>query len=122
MVEFCDAQNQFKVPFIMYADFESILEPIQGPNPDPKESYASDANKHSPSGWCVYGKFAYGEVKDPLKLYRGKDCLEKFCDYIRQEAYRLYHMFPEKHQLDKFNSFPAIAFELYSSMARALDL
>ena len=27
-VEFKDGQNQFKVPFIMYADFESILEPI----------------------------------------------------------------------------------------------
>ena len=26
------------------------------------------------------------------------------------------------HQLDKLNSFPAIAFELYSSMARALGL
>ena len=26
-VEFKDGQNQFKVPFIMYADFESILEP-----------------------------------------------------------------------------------------------
>ena len=48
------------------------------------------------SGWCVYSKFAYGEVKDPLKLYRGKDCLQKFCDYIRQEAHRLYHMFPQK--------------------------
>ena len=27
-VEFKDGQNQFKVPFIMYADFESILEPM----------------------------------------------------------------------------------------------
>ena len=27
---------------------------------------------------------------------RGKDCIEKFCNYIRQEAHRLYHMFPEK--------------------------
>ena len=26
-IEFKDGQNQFKVPFIMYADFESILEP-----------------------------------------------------------------------------------------------
>ena len=38
----------------------------------------------------------YGEVKDPLKLYRGRDCSEKFCDYIRQEANRPYNMFPEK--------------------------
>ena len=32
-VEFCNGQNQFKVPFIMYADFESILQPMgqQGP-------------------------------------------------------------------------------------------
>ena len=30
-VEFCDGQNQFKVPFMMCADFELILEPIQGP-------------------------------------------------------------------------------------------
>ena len=27
-IEFKDEQNQFKVPFIMYADFESILEPM----------------------------------------------------------------------------------------------
>ena len=44
----------------------------------------------------VYSKYAYGKVDDPLKLYRGKDCVEKFCDYIKQEAHRLYHMFPEK--------------------------
>ena len=95
-IEFCDRQNQFKVPFIMYTDFESILEPIQGPNPEPTGPYTSEVTKHSPSVWCVYSKFEYGEVKDPLRLYRGKDCLEKFCDYIRQEANRLYHMFPEK--------------------------
>ena len=29
-------------------------------------------------------------------LHRGKDCFEKFCDYIKQEARRLYHMFLEK--------------------------
>ena len=80
----------------MYADFELILEPIQGPNPDPNQPYSQNINQHISTGWCVYSKFAYGEVKDPLTLYRGKDCPEKFCDYIRQEAHRLYHMFPEK--------------------------
>ena len=79
----------------MYVDFESILEPIQGPNPAPMGPYTLEVAKHSPSGWCVHSKFAYREVKDQLKLYRGKDCLEKFCDNIRQEARRLYHMFPK---------------------------
>ena len=76
-IEFCDRQNQFKVPFIMYANFESILEPIESLNPEPNQPYSQNVNQHISSGWCVYSKFTYGEVKDPLKLYRGKDCLEK---------------------------------------------
>ena len=35
MVEFYDGQNQFKVPFMMYADFESIFMPTQGANANP---------------------------------------------------------------------------------------
>ena len=38
-VEFYDGQNQFKVPFMMYTDFEAILGPIQGPSQDREESY-----------------------------------------------------------------------------------
>ena len=34
IVQYSDGQFQFKVPFIMYADFESILEPIQGAGND----------------------------------------------------------------------------------------
>ena len=46
-VEFCNGQNQFKVPFIMYADFESILEPIESPDPDPDQPYTNKDNKHT---------------------------------------------------------------------------
>ena len=67
-IEFKDGQNQFKVPFIMYADFESILDPIESPNPDPNWPYSQNVNQHTPSGWCVYSKFAYSDVEDPLKL------------------------------------------------------
>ena len=95
-VEFYDGQNQFRVPFIMYADFESILKPIETNNLDPNHPYSQNVNQHIPSAYCVYRKFAYGEVKDPLTIYRHKDCIERFCDYIKREAHRLYNMFPEK--------------------------
>ena len=97
-VEFKDGQNQFKVPFIMYADFESILEPM-GPvelgSPNPNQPYTNEVNQRMKSGWCVYSKFAYGDIDNPLRLYRGKDCIETFCNYIKEEARRLYHMFPK---------------------------
>ena len=86
IVEYSDGQYQYKVPFIMYGDFESILEPISGPAPNPKISSTRGVNVHTPSGWCVRSEFAYGEVKDPLKLYRRKDCISKFCEHITGEA------------------------------------
>ena len=95
-IEFKDGQNQFRVPFIMYADFESILEPMDPVEPgSSSQHYTNEVNQHTPSGWCVYSKFAYGDVDSPLRLYRGKDCIEIFCNYVKREARRLYHMFPE---------------------------
>ena len=95
-VEFHDGQNQFKVPFTMYANFEAIFKPMKESNFNPEESYSKEINQHIPSGFCVYIKFAYGDVENPLKLYRGEDCVEVFCDHVKNEAKRLYHVFPEK--------------------------
>ena len=44
----------------------------------------------------VHSNFAYGEASDPLKMYRGKDCVEKFVEYIEEEARRLYATFPQQ--------------------------
>ena len=78
IIEFCDGQYQLKVPFIMYADFESLLEPIgrspgpcgaiQGSSKGPSGPWTTVTNNHIPSGWCVYSKFAYGKVENPLTL------------------------------------------------------
>ena len=55
-VEFKDGQNQFKVPFITYTDFESILEPmdpVEPGSPNPSQPYTNEVNQHTPSGWCL---------------------------------------------------------------------
>ena len=50
-VEFKDGQNQFRVPFIMYADFESILEPMDPVElGSPSQPYTNEVNQHTPSG------------------------------------------------------------------------
>ena len=100
-IRFKDGSKQMKVPFIMYADFESILQKVDSDLEETKDengekSYTQKVNQHIPSGFCVYSKFAYGEVQDPLMLYRGRDCVDVFCDYIEKEVKRLYHMFPQK--------------------------
>ena len=96
IVQYLDGQLQFKVLFIMYADFESILKPIQGPENNLRISSTRGINNNVPPGWCVRSEFAHGKVENPLKLYRGKDCVKKFCDHVIGEARHLYQSFPEK--------------------------
>ena len=93
--EFKDGQNQFRVPYIMYTDFESILELMDHGSSDPNQPYTNEVNQRTPSGWCVCSKFTDGDVDNPLRVYRGKGCFETFCNYIRGEVHRLYHMFPK---------------------------
>ena len=95
IVKYSKGQHQFKVPFVMYADFESILEPINGVSNNPEQPSTRGVNVHKPSGWCLHSKFAYGKVKNPTTQYRGPDCVEKFCEKIISEAKRLYTAFPE---------------------------
>ena len=53
-LEFKDGQNQFRVLYIMYADFESILEPMDPVEPgSPSQPYTNEVNQHTPSSWCV---------------------------------------------------------------------
>ena len=42
-----------------------------------KTPYTEKINTHVPSGCCVHNTFTYGDVLDPLKMYRSKDCVEK---------------------------------------------
>ena len=99
-LKFHDEQYQFEVPFMLYADFESILQPVNEQYRDKinamkaerkgKAPYTEKINTHVPSGWCVQSTFAYGDVPDPLKMCRGKDWAEKFVEHVEEEVKRLY--------------------------------
>ena len=76
---FHSGQYQFKVSFVIVNDFEALLQGSEEEtDPDPISSYTRNINHHVPSGFCTYTIFWYGEVEDPLRLYRGKDCIEVF--------------------------------------------
>ena len=103
-LKFHDEQYQFKVQFMLYADFESVLKPVDERYKEKantmkagrkgKAPYTEKINTHVPSGWCVHSTFPYGHVPNPLKMYRGKDCVEKFGEYIEEEVKQLYETFP----------------------------
>ena len=49
--------NSFiRVPFITYADFESLVETVSGCEPDQNKSFTNQYQKHKPCGFCYHIK------------------------------------------------------------------
>ena len=73
-----------KVPFIIYADLESLLKKVWSCQNNLENSYTEKKVKHKPSGygWCSICSF--GDTKNKRYFYRGKDCIEKFCKDLKE--------------------------------------
>ena len=59
-----------KVPFIINADLESLLEKMNTCYTDPEKSSTTKIKKHTPSGYSMYTLCSFGNT---LSYYRGKD-------------------------------------------------
>jgi len=53
--------RSMRVPFTVYADFECFTKPIQGCQPNSKESYTNQYQQHEPSGFGYYIVSVIGE-------------------------------------------------------------
>ena len=62
MLKFKNYDRSEKVPFLVYADFECRIEPIQSCEPNPESSYTKQYQKHEPSSFCYYIKCFDDEV------------------------------------------------------------
>ena len=63
-----------KAPFVIYADFESFIKPMDSCDPDPNKSYTKKYQKHKPSGFSYYIKSLYeDDIKSEKKnIYKNK--------------------------------------------------
>ena len=71
-ISFKDFNKSNKHSFVIYADFESILEKIDTVSPNPNKSCTNKFQKHTPFGFC-YIKSSVGDEYNKLELYRGEE-------------------------------------------------
>ena len=55
-ISFQNHNRSMRVPFILYADFESFTPQLSTCQPNPDESYTKRYQKHTPSGYCYHTK------------------------------------------------------------------
>ena len=62
-----------KMPFVIFADFESLVEPISGCQPNPEKCFTNQFQKHKPCGFCYHIKCSFDENLSRTVTYRMKN-------------------------------------------------
>ncbi|XP_073982716.1 uncharacterized protein [Rhodnius prolixus] len=87
IIKFKNVEHQLKVNFVIYADFECILNQIHTCTPSPASSYTTKYQEHIPFSFCTYVKTS-DEIdhlwltKEPF-LYRGSNAAQYFLDHLK---------------------------------------
>ena len=86
-IKYSQGENSIKLPFVIYADLECLLEKISTCQNNPNES-STEINKHTPSGYLLFTHCSFNKLKNKLDYYRGKDCMKKLCKDFKNARYK----------------------------------
>ena len=86
ILEFHQYTKSYKMPYIIYADIESLIKKIDGCPNNPESSLTTKIGEHVPCGYSISTIWGFYHIEEKHTLYRGKDCMEKFCTSFREHA------------------------------------
>ena len=81
-----------KAPFAIYADFESLIKPMDNCNPDPNKSYTKKYQKHEPISFSYYVNSSIDGVYKPIlrKYTKTKpedaDAMDVFIKWLEEDV------------------------------------
>jgi hypothetical protein len=82
---FKDYYKQLKVPFTIYADFESLTTKIDSTQPNPEKSFTKKYQHHQPCGFSYIVVSEVEQYSKPPVVYRGEDAVDKFLECLEEE-------------------------------------
>ena len=94
-VQFRNYERLHDVPFVVYADFESFVSPLDVEEKDPNKSYTVQYQSHIPSGFCYTIK-CMDETVYPTKTvlktasYEGEDMGRLFVETLSEDFKPIY--------------------------------
>ena len=91
-IKFKNFLHSERAPFTIYADFESIVKPLDTCNPDPNKSYTLKYQKHEPISFVYYIKsFNESVYKSKLRSYvkeneEDPDTIDVFINWLEEDV------------------------------------
>ena len=89
IIKYGQGEKTLKLPFIIYADLECLLEKISTCYNDSNISLTTKINRHTPSGYSIYTSCTFNKSYNKLSNYRGQDCMKMFCKDLKYHAKRI---------------------------------
>ena len=89
ILEFNQYQKSDKAPFIIYVDLECIIENIDGCKNCPQNSSTTKVTEYIRSGFPISTISSFRSIENKYYVYRGKDCMKKFCEFLKQHAMKI---------------------------------
>ena len=89
IIKYSQGVKSIKLPLIIYADLECLLEKMSTCYNNPEESSTTEINKHTSPGYSLFTHCSFDKTKNKLDYYRGKDCMKKFCKNLREHAAKI---------------------------------
>ena len=75
IIKYNRGEKSMKLPFVIYADLECLLEKMSTCENNPNESSTTKINKHTPSGYSIFTSCSFDEWINKLNYYRGDEIL-----------------------------------------------
>ena len=75
ILKYNHVEKAMKVPFIIYADLESLIQKISTCHNNPKKSSTAKKNKCTSSGYSLFTHCSFDTTKNKLDYYRGRQKL-----------------------------------------------
>ena len=92
-------QKSDKTPFIIYAGLECITEKIDGCKNNSENSSTKKVSEHIPSDFSMSAISSFRSIENKHNLYRGKDCMKKFREFLREPAMKIINFKKKKNYI-----------------------
>ena len=89
ILKYNHGEKSMKVPFIIYADLESLLEKMSTCHNNPKKLSTTKINRYTASVYSLFRNCSFDTTKNKLDYYTGENCMKNFCIDLREHATKI---------------------------------
>ena len=89
ILKYNHGEKSMKLPFIIYAHMESLLNKINTSYKNPKISSTSKINLRTAFGFSLFTHYSFDVSKNKFDGYKGKDCMKSLCKDLREHEIKM---------------------------------